>query len=604
MAEELDEYLQNDLKLTLKASVILKRILKYIVPYIWWFILGILIYVVMAALTVYEPIIIGDIINIFKDDSSVLQDVLSNATIYAICIILVAFLMYLNGFIIQKVAQSVIYDLRKDVFKHIEYLAIGQIHEIPVGKWVTRVTNDTNSLMNFFSTVLTRIFYNVMTLVEIFVMIYLLDWHLALVLTCALPIVIVISGLFAYYSRKYHRLVRSNISQLNAFLSENLTGMNTIQIFNQEQRKKGEFGRINENLKKSQYKATDMFAIFRPLIFFTYVMTIVFVFAIGLPLVRDNVIEIGTVYTFYMYTGNFFNPVQEIADQFNNIQQALASSERIVLVLDKKSDVTNKEGARDIEKFKGKIEFKNVWFAYKEDEWILKDVSFVINPGDTVAFVGETGAGKSTIIGLIVRNYNIQKGQILIDDIDINDITLESLRRNIGEMLQDVFLFSGTVKSNISLGDESISDDEIKEACKFVGASNFIEKLPNKYDEEVNENGNNFSQGQRQLISFARVVSYKPSIIVLDEATANIDTETEVIIQESLEKIKSIGTMVMVAHRLSTIRHATMIYVVDKGEIKERGNHQQLLKKRGIYYNLYKIQNMEKKMKEDRRING
>ena len=305
-----------------------------------------------------------------------------------------------------------------------------------------------------------------------------------------------------------------------------------------------------------------------------------------------------------MYTGNFFNPVQEIADQFNNIQQALASSERIVLVLDKKSDVTNKEGARDIEKFKGKIEFKNVWFAYKEDEWILKDVSFVINPGDTVAFVGETGAGKSTIIGLIVRNYNIQKGQILIDDIDINDITLESLRRNIGEMLQDVFLFSGTVKSNISLGDESISDDEIKEACKFVGASNFIEKLPNKYDEEVNENGNNFSQGQRQLISFARVVSYKPSIIVLDEATANIDTETEVIIQESLEKIKSIGTMVMVAHRLSTIRHATMIYVVDKGEIKERGNHQQLLKKRGIYYNLYKIQNMEKKMKEDRRING
>lgn len=594
--EELDEYLQKDLKNTMKSSVIIKRIMKYIVPYLGLFILGLLLYVVMAALNVLQPYIVGIIVNLLGNKNTVYTDIVIYASLYAACIISIAVLMYFNGLIIQKVAQRIIYDLRNDVFKHIERLSIGQIHEIPVGKWVTRVTNDINSLMNFFSTVLTRIFYNIMTLIAIFVIVYLLEWHLAVVITAFLPIVGVMSFLFAYYSRKYFRMVRSNISQMNAFLSENLSGMNTIQIFNQEKRKAKEFARINDNLKKAQYRATDMFAIFRPMIFFTYAMSLVAIFSVGLYLIKDGITDIGTLYSFYLYTGQFFGPVQEIADQFNNIQQALAAAERVLLVLDKKSTIYDKNTAKDYPKFKGKIEFKHVWFAYKDEDWILKDVSFVINPGDTVAFVGETGAGKSTIIGLIVRNYNIQKGQILIDDIDINDIKLDSLRKNIGEMLQDVFLFSGSIKTNISLGNEEITDQQIIDACKFVGADDFIEKLPKKYEDEVYENGNNFSQGQRQLISFARVVTYSPSIIVLDEATANIDTETEVIIQNSLEKIKSIGTMVMIAHRLSTIRHATMIFVVDNGKIIEEGNHQQLLKKRGAYYKLYKIQTMEKKL--------
>jgi ATP-binding cassette subfamily B protein len=378
---------------------------------------------------------------------------------------------------------------------------------------------------------------------------------------------------------------------MNAFLSENLSGMKITQMFNQEKKQYNEFRNRNERLRKSSLKQTITFGIFRPTMYLLYVIAIIIVVYFGsLEVMNNPMVLFSLVYVFYQYVSKLFNPIQQLADQFNTIQSAFASSERIFEILDTESEIKDSEDAVEISEFKGKIEFKNVWFAYEEENWILKDVSFVINPKETVAFVGATGAGKTTILSLIVRNYDIQKGQILIDDMDIKNIKLSSLRKNIGQMLQDVFLFSGTIKSNIQMREDSITDEDIYNACEYVNANHFIEKLDHKYEEEVRERGNNFSSGQRQLLSFARTIVHKPQIMILDEATANIDTETEVLIQESLEKMRNIGTMLIVAHRLSTIQHSDKIVVLKHGEIQEIGNHQELLKKKGQYYELYKIQ--------------
>jgi ATP-binding cassette subfamily B multidrug efflux pump len=581
-------------KLTLKSSYIIKRIMKYLKPHWKLFAFSLALYLITSSLSAMEPTLIGWFVDELTKEGIEYSQVAVYGGYYAICITVNCILTYFAGLSVQVMAQGIILDLRQDVFSHIQTLSISQLHKVPVGKWVTRATNDVNSLMSFFSDVLVSIISNMMFLGMIVVMVFVKDWRLAFVDLAFIPVIVVVSWIFAYYSKKHYRLLRSSISSMNGFLSENLSGMETIQVFNQEERKMKEFDDISKKLKKNDWDAMTVFAVFRPLIYSIYTAAIISVFAVGLHFVDGGTMTIGTLYSFYLYTEYLFYPIQNIANQFNSVQSALAGAERVIIVLDTPSEIVDSKDAKPLEKMKGKIEFRHVWFAYKGEEWILKDVSFVINPGDTVAFVGETGAGKSTIINLMVRNFDIQKGEILIDDINIRNITLDSLRKNIGEMLQDVFLFSGTVRSNISLDDKDMPESDIEAAAKFVGADDFINKLPKKYDEPVLENGNNFSQGQRQLISFARVVTYKPSVVVLDEATANIDTETEVIIQNSLEKIKSIGTMVMVAHRLSTIKHASMIYVVDHGVIVESGNHQALLKKRGIYYNLYKLQTTEK----------
>lgn len=591
-----DEQELLDMKRTLKTSYILKRIFGYLRPQMKLFILAMVLYVLEAFMAAVEPQFIGKVIDLVSEGAPY-KEVALYGWLYAIIITLnYCVFSFIAGLVIQLLAQNIIVQMRQDLFDHIQSLSIDQLHSVPVGKWVNRVTNDVNAVMSFFSDVLVQIIYNFIYLVAIIVFVFVTNWKLAFIDLAFLPVISVVAVFFAKYSRKHYREVRSSFSSMNGFLSENLSGMETIQVFNQEERKMEQFSSINKSIKKASWGAVRVFAIFRPLIYLLYVSALIAVFGAGLPMVASGTITIGIMYSFYQYTQNMFNPIQNIANQFNGIQSALAGAERVIKILDMPSQIIDSPDAQDIGKIKGKVEFRHVYFAYKGEEWILKDVSFIINPGDTVAFVGETGAGKSTIINLMCRNFDIQKGEILIDDIPLRNISISSLRRNIGEMLQDVFLFSGTIKDNISLGDETISQDDIEKACAFVGADGFIQKLPQKLDEPVNENGNNFSQGQRQLISFARAVAYKPSLIVLDEATANIDTETEVIIQSSLEKIKSIGTMVMVAHRLSTIRHATMIYVVDHGVITEQGNHQALLKKRGIYYNLYKLQTMEKEM--------
>lgn len=578
---------------SMKDMAMIGNLARYLKPYLPKFIFAIVLDTLSVLLYTTEPLFYKEILRLLKIETTQFTSILAIGLFFIVAMFASIILMYISGMMVQKVGQRVIYDIRRDIFNHIEELAIGQLNTIPVGKLVTRITNDTGTLMDFFTNILVNMLKNIITLVAIAIISFFVNWQLALILIAFLPIILAITIFFRTKSKKVYREIRKNVSSINGFLSENLSGMKTIQIFNQEERKAEEFTKLNKQLRDSNLKSVRIFALFRPGVFFIYVMAIVAVMSVGLRLVMNGQLDTDGLYAFYIYISQFFNPVQNLAEQFNGLQSSMTAAERILAVLDLKADVLDSDDSIDVDGFKGKIEFKNVWFSYVPGEWVLKDISFVIEPGETAAFVGATGAGKSTIIGLIVRNYEIQKGQILIDGIDIKKIKINSLRKHIGEMLQDVFLFSGTIASNIALDDDSITRKEIEDASRYVGADTFIEKLPKKYDEEVLERGNNFSMGQRQLISFARTVVYKPNIVVLDEATANIDTETEVLIQNSLLKMKNIGTMVIVAHRLSTIKHADKIFVISKGKIIEEGTHQELLKLRGTYYNLYRLQNMQ-----------
>ena len=494
--------------------------------------------------------------------------------------------MYLEAMILTKAGQRIVYRLRMDVYEHIENMSQNQLNDMPVGSLVTRVANYTTSISDLFTKVLVNLIRNSLTIVLVFIVMMTMSPTLGLIMTVFVLVIFMASFFFRKVVREIFTKERKYISDMNTFLNENMSGMKIVQLFNQQERKKGEFNEKNETLRKQRYKLNIAFAMCRPFISFLYFLAIAIIFYMGMHLALLP----GTVLAFYLYLSRFFNPVQNIADQLNEIQRAMTACERLFNLLDVAPEVVDKENAIKMDKFEGKIEFRHVWFAYEEENWILKDVSFVIEPKQTVAFVGATGAGKTTILSLIVRNYEVQKGEILIDGININDIELKSLRKAIGQMLQDVFLFSGTVRSNITLHDESYSDEEINEVCQYVNADSFISKMDKGLDEMVIERGENLSQGQRQLLSFARTVLAKPQILILDEATANIDTETEVLIQESLEKIKNIGTMLVVAHRLSTIQKSDQIVVLQHGEVIEIGNHQELLKKKGFYYRLYQLQ--------------
>lgn len=495
--------------------------------------------------------------------------------------------LYFESMILQKAGQKIIYNLRMEVFEHIENMSLDQLNDMPVGSLVTRVCSYTTSMSDLFTNVLVNVIRNVLTIVVVYVVMFTISYRLSFVLLGIVILVFIISFVFSRVISKIFRKERRYISDLNTYLNENISGMKLIQIFNQEINKSEEFSKKNEDLRKARYKVVLAFGIYRPLITFIYFVAIALTFYFGIEFGLNS----GEIVAFYLLLSRFFNPVQNLADQLNNIQKALTASERLFNLLDVEPKVVDAIDAIEINEFKGKIEFRNVYFAYKDEDWILKNVSFVINPKETCAFVGATGAGKTTILSLIVRNYEIQKGQILIDDIDIKKIKVTSLRKAIGQMLQDVFLFSGTIRTNITLyDDEKYSDEEIIKVCDYVNASSFINKLDKGLDEYVIERGENFSSGQRQLLSFARTVLAKPQILILDEATANIDTETETLIQESLAKIKNIGTMLIVAHRLSTIQHSDQIIVLNNGEIVEKGTHQELLKHKGLYYKLYELQ--------------
>lgn len=589
---------------TIKDSEIIKRLLSYAKPYWKSFAFVLLLMLFSISYDIISPILIGNIEELIKSDFE-LSALFIRVGIYASILIVSLVCTYVQAIILQKTGQKILSNLRLDLFKHIESLSHEQLYHIPVGKLVTRVTNDTNGISMMFTNILVNLIKNCFVIIGVFIAMLALNYELTLMVLCFVPFIILFTLIFRKFSRKAYRKVKDGTTDINTFLSENLSGIKITQIFNREDKKMQEFSEKNEQLGKAKNKQIFVFAVFRPMIYMLYTFSVMCLFYLGGKGYLDGAsflgqtISAGTLVTFYMFISKFFNPLQSLAEQFNWLQSAFASAEKIFVIFDMKPGITDEPDAIELTDVKGEIEFKNVWFAYNEDEWILKDVSFKVKAGQTVAFVGATGAGKTTILSLICRNYDIQRGQILIDGIDVKHIKLESLRKQFGQMLQDVFLFAGTVKSNITLRDD-FSDEEIIQACEYVNADSFIKKLPKGLDEEIRERGNNLSAGQRQLLSFARTIIHKPKIMILDEATANIDTETELLIQNSLEKMMNIGTMLIVAHRLSTIQHADNIIVMAHGEITEQGNHFDLLDKKGRYYDLYMLQYHKQNILENR----
>ena len=574
---------------------IVKRLLRYAKPYIGQFILVILIMLFSIVYDIASPLLIGHIEDTVKDTFE-FSYLISIVIVYAGILVVSLICTYLQAIILQRIGQKILSEIRLDVFTHIESLSHEQLNNIPVGKLVTRVSNDPNAISFMFTNVLVTLVKNVMVIFGVLGAMLALNYMLTLAVVAFVPFIAIFTVIFRKFSRKAHRAVTDATTDINTYLSENLSGIKITQIFNQEDKKMADFVKKNKALKKAKMARMMVFAIFRPLMYMLYISSTMLLFYFGSKAsiygstVFGQVVTSSVVVSFYMFITRFYNPIQTLAEQFDTLQRSFASAEKIFTIMDMVPEVVDEEDAIELNEIRGEIEFRDVWFSYKPDEWVLKGVSFHVEPKQTVAFVGSTGSGKTTILSLICRNYDIQKGQILIDGIDIKKIKISSLRRHFGQMLQDVFLFSGDIRSNIILREEGISDEEVMEACRYVNADAFINKLEGGLDEVVRERGNNFSAGQRQLLSFARTIIHKPSVIILDEATANIDTETEILIQDSLEKIKNIGTMLIVAHRLSTIQHADNIIVLSHGVIEEQGNHQELLRQKGRYYNLYTLQ--------------
>ena len=586
----------------MKDSEIIIRLIKYAKPYIPQFIVVGIIMLVSIAYDIISPLLIGKIEEVLSEkfEMSVLY---SYIILYASILIVSLVATYLQSLILQKLGQKILSSLREDTFTHIESLSHGQLNSMPVGKLVTRVANDTGAISMMFTNLLVNLIKNCFIIVGVFVAMLCLNYQLTLMVLCFVPFIILFTIIFRKFSRKEYRRVKDATTDINTFLSENLSGMKITQVFNREERKAAEFEEKNQRLGNAKHRQIFVFGIFRPTVYMLYISTVMALFYLsGTGYINETeflgqVITPRVMISFYMFISRFFNPIQNLAEQFNRMQSAFASAEKIFTILDTKPAIVDEPDAIELDHIDGNIEFKNVWFAYNEGEWVLRDVSFKVNAKETVAFVGSTGSGKTTILSLICRNYDIQKGEILIDGINIKKIKISSLRRHFGQMLQDVFLFSGTIRSNIILRDESITDEEVMKTCDYVNATHFINKLSKGLDEEVRERGNNFSAGQRQLLSFARTIVHKPAVMILDEATANIDTETELLIQDSLEKMMNIGTMLIVAHRLSTIQHSDRIIVLSHGQIVEQGNHDELLKQRGRYYDLYMLQFKKEQLK-------
>ncbi len=497
---------------------------------------------------------------------------------------------FLQTYVLNYVGQTIIFNIRQEIFSHIQKMPIAFFDKNPVGRLVTRVTNDTETLNDMYTNVLVSLLKDFCILVGVIIIMFSMNMVLALIIIGAIPVVVLVTVFFRKNARKAYRRIRVALARINTVLSENISGMRVIQIFDRQKEKLEEFKKTNKEYYKATMGEVVVSGVFRPLIELISSATIAALLWFGGIRVLDGTLQFGVLFAFVDYVGQFFHPINDMAEKYNILQAAMASSERIFGILDTPGEPDEGSIEMDKDRIKGDIEFKNVWFAYNDDEWVLKDVSFKVPAGKTLAIVGATGAGKTSIINLLNRFYEIRKGQILMDGIDIRQIKKKSLRENVGMVLQDVFLFSGTVMENIRLNEDRISDEEVKKASAYVNADGFIQGLPNGYDEEVKERGATFSAGQRQLLAFARALAFDPSILILDEATANIDTETELLIQDALAKLTRNRTTIVIAHRLSTIQHADNIIVLHKGRIREMGNHQELLAKRGMYYNLYKLQ--------------
>lgn len=565
------------------------RLVAYMKPYAHWVIFVLLLVLGLTAFDLYRPMLVGDAIDTFGANGDY-DVIIATAIKYAVVLALSFAFNIAQTWILQKTGQNIILQMRKDLYRHIQSLGSRYFDITPVGKLVTRVTNDVEALNEMYSGILVQLFRNIVKIVGLAGVMLVLDVRLAAISFVLMPLVIGLTVLCQKIARNIYRLYRTRLTDINTFLSEHLSGMKIIQIFGRQERKFEEFHDKNTKLYKAFYREMLMYAVFRPLIYILSILSLMIVLWFGSRNVFDEIISVGTLYIFSNYIRSFFDPIQELAEQFSTLQSSIASAEKIFTVMDEDEFIPEVENPKQPDKITGKIEFDHVWFAYDGENYVLKDVSFVINPGEKVAFVGATGAGKSSILNLIGRYYDIQKGHIYIDGIDIRQLSKKQLRSAIGQMQQDVFIFEGDVAYNIRLNDDDITDAQVKAAAEYVNASHFIEKLPQGYHEPVTERGATFSAGERQLLSFARTLAHNPSILVMDEATANIDTETEILIQEALEKLMDGRTTIMVAHRLSTIQHADCIMVMHKGRICERGTHRELLEQDGIYRKLYELQ--------------
>ncbi len=584
---------------------IMRRLLHYAKPYLTRFLLVGAVMLFTIAYDVVSPFIIGRIEETVAGDFE-MPHIYRALAVYVSILIVSMVCAYTQAVVLQKTGQRIISVMREDLFVKIESLSHEQLNAIPVGKLVTRVTNDTNAISMMFTNLLVNFVKNIFVIIGVFAAMLVLSYELTLMILCFVPFIVLFTVIFRKFSRRAYRKVKDCTTDINTYLSENLSGIKITQIFNREEVKMQEFREKSNALGRAKQEQILVFGIFRPLVYMLYVSSILCLLYLGgrgyleHQVFMGQVITSGMLVSFYMYISKFYNPIQNLAEQFNWLQSAFASAEKVFAILDMEPVIQDAPDAVELGTVRGEIEFRDVWFSYVEGEWVLKGVSFHVMPKETVAFVGSTGSGKTTILSLLCRNYEFQKGEILIDGIDIRKIKISSLRRHFGQMLQDVFLFSGTIRSNIALRAEHISDDEIREACRYVNADHFIDKLEKGLDEEVRERGNNFSAGQRQLLSFARTIVHKPAVMILDEATANIDTETELLIQDSLEKMQNIGTMLMVAHRLSTIQNADRIIVLSHGKIVEQGTHQELLKLHGKYDRLYRLQYRREEMAREK----
>lgn len=584
---------------------IMGRLLHYAKPYLTRFLLVGAVMLFTIAYDVVSPFIIGRIEETVAGDFE-MPHIYRALVVYVSILIVSMVCAYIQAVVLQKTGQRIISVMREDLFVKIESLSHEQLNAIPVGKLVTRVTNDTNAISMMFTNLLVNFVKNIFVIIGVFAAMLVLSYELTLMILCFVPFIVLFTVIFRKFSRRAYRKVKDCTTDINTYLSENLSGIKITQIFNREEVKMQEFREKSNALGRAKQEQILVFGIFRPLVYMLYVSSILCLLYLGgrgyleHQVFMGQVITSGMLVSFYMYISKFYNPIQNLAEQFNWLQSAFASAEKVFAILDMEPVIQDAPDAVELGTVRGEIEFRDVWFSYVEGEWVLKGVSFHVMPKETVAFVGSTGSGKTTILSLLCRNYEFQKGEILIDGIDIRKIKISSLRRYFGQMLQDVFLFSGTIRSNIALRAEHISDEEIREACRYVNADHFIDKLEKGLDEEVRERGNNFSAGQRQLLSFARTIVHKPAVMILDEATANIDTETELLIQDSLEKMQNIGTMLMVAHRLSTIQNADRIIVLSHGKIVEQGTHQELLKLHGKYDRLYRLQYRREEMAREK----
>ena len=576
----------------------LKRLFGYMKPHRKTLAVCLVLVLIATALELWRPIIIGDAIDLYitgdyqpgEQADARFAGVVTAAVKY---LLVLAALFVCNRFqylLMQRTGQEIIYGMRNDLFAHIEALSMRFFDITPVGKIVTRVTNDVESINEVFANILVKLFRNVVKIIGLAAVMLALNPRMAGYSFILLPLVAALTFLFRQISRRAYQITRTRLTALNTYLSEHISGMKVIQLFGREKQKMAEFAGKNDSLYRAGYREMMVYALFRPGIYYTSVIALAIVILTGSRSVLDGVISIGTLYVFLQYINTFFEPIQELAEQFSTLQSAIASAEKFFTLMDVEPQIREKEDPAVLPEIRGRIEFDHVWFAYSGEDWVLKDVTFTIEPGQKVAFVGATGAGKSSILNLIGRYYDIQKGAIRIDGTDIRDMTRDQIRRAIGQVQQDVFIFTGDVRSNIRLRDESISDAAIEAAAKEVNADRFISRLPFRYEQPMTERGSTLSAGQRQLLSFARTLAFDPAILILDEATANIDTETEQWIQEAVEKLMQGRTTIMVAHRLSTIQHADRIIVMHHGRIRESGTHQELLAMDGIYRKLYQLQ--------------